>query len=149
MENICKYCNGKVMRPVHCTVCNAAFYPSCATAGGVINNQEKIVCCQPHESEVNLDVQKKLEIVVEKMLIKHLTLLKQELESSYREEINEIKKTVQFMSDCFDEIKVISTGAINEVKMIKEENTGLINRIQQLEHKINIQEQVSKEKNII
>ncbi|CAG9822891.1 unnamed protein product [Phaedon cochleariae] len=65
------------------------------------------------------------------------------------EEMQELKKSVEYMSDCFDRQKENTEELITKIKLIAKENEELNQRVLQLENKLNWQEQREKEKNLI
>lgn len=89
--------------------------------------------------------EKQLKIIVRDLLAEQLSPFKKIVQ----EDVAEIKKSTQYMSDCFDEQKKRVDEFLKEIKRLREENKLLKDRVQDLEDKINISEQKGKEKNLV
>lgn len=61
----------------------------------------------------------------------------------------ELKRSVQYISDSFDEQKVIIEKLVLETKQLNEENKHIKGKVRELETKINDIEQREREKNLI
>lgn len=64
-------------------------------------------------------------------------------------EFSDLKKSAQFISDCFEEQKRELERVNSDLKQVKNENRDLKTRLNTLEEKINTQDQKGKQNNII
>lgn len=144
----CKHCKKTVViSPVDCVVCSSSYHPSCAVQARVAGSDLIVNCCNTKESEVILDSmdEKRLKSLVEKLFGEHLNPFKKKIQ----EEVGDIKKSVQFISDSFDEQKQAIDKMLLEMKLIRDENNMLKQKLQTLEDRINAKEQKEKENNLL
>lgn len=150
----CKHCKKNVASSLDCVICASSYHPSCAFQAKVANSDSVVICCtSPEESEVknkksilkqDMD-EKKIKNMVKDLFNEYLSPFKKIIQS----DIGDLKKSVQYMSDSFDDQKVEIKNLLSEIKQLKDENTKLSQRVQILEDKINQQEQKEKENNIV
>lgn len=154
MSKVCKHCKKGVVESIHCKSCNSAYHPSCAKQAKVIkrleNKKEIVYCCNSIDTEreqnrlIDMD-EKRLRSIMKELLEEQLEPLKKGM----KQEIAEIKKTVQYISDSFDEQRIQIKNLTAEVKKAREENHLLKQRIDTLEIKMNTQEEKERENNVI
>lgn len=151
MDKTCKCCNKKVVNAVCCVNCRSAFHPSCAQQAKFVSGEDKVICCkQPAKSEVGDKFDPKtMENLIENLLKKHLSTLKMELQSIYHTELTELKQSVQYMSDVFEDMKMKNTNTLRELQTVKSENEMLKKRIDDMETLVNKREQTERKNNII
>ncbi|CAH0551330.1 unnamed protein product [Brassicogethes aeneus] len=149
-KKICKHCKKKVVLWLDCVNCGTSFYRSCEIQAKVTDKTEKVICCKQEKSEVitekeatmELD-EKRLKMILESHLNKYFTPIKKSIDT----EIMEFKKSVQYISDAFEEQKAATEEAIDEIKRLNEENVLLKSKINVLE--VSTQEQKEKQNNLI
>lgn len=155
MEKTCKHCKKKVSSPVDCEICTSSYHPSCAAQAKVVNRENVVICCRTRDrSEVReqknqetlkfLDMEKTKQIL-KKLLNEALNPIQEKLQR----DMEDLKTSVQFMSDSFEEQKAMSKDVLAEVKLLRDENQTLKRRLEVLEQKMNIQEQKERQNNII
>lgn len=155
MEKNCKSCKKKVNAPVGCEICNSYYHPSCALQAKVMNKENKMICCKPRDgSEVREDKVYETSKLVDEVKLIHIVkqLLSEALkpfEEKILRDIEDLKKSVQFMSDSFEDQKKVSENLFEEVKLYRDENRILKKRLEILEQKANNQEQIERQRNII
>lgn len=144
----CKHCKKDVvLKSVDCEICNSSYHPSCAVQAGVADSDLIAKCCVSKKSGVKSAEmnEEKLKSVVKELFNEHLNPFKKNIETEFKD----IKKSLQFMSDSFDEQKIYIDKMIIEMKLLKEKNANLEQKVQVLEDRINIKEQKEKENNLI
>lgn len=150
-EKICKHCKKKVSTPWECESCKSGYHPSCAQQAKITNSENRIISCRACpksgvRGDENIEIDEtKLKNIVKSLLKEYLSPLKKDLQ----DEMKEIRKSIQFMSDSFDEHKAQMDQIFIDMKAIKDENKYLKQQIVNLESKINAQEQMEKRKNIV
>ena len=87
----------------------------------------------------------KLKTIIKDLLGEFLNPIKKSLEV----EMKELKESVQFMSNSFDDHKTKIEKVMKELKQIKRKNMDLKTKLNELEKKINNQEQKEKQNNMI
>lgn len=150
-EKRCKHCRKKVVLSLDCVICGSNYHPSCAFQAKVADREEKVVCCrQPEESEINLAnltssdpffgkmEEKKFKNMIKSMLQEFLTPFKEEIE-----------KSVQHMSDTYDQQKSAFEKLVSEIKGLRKENLHLKQRLEVVEAKLDEMEQKDKANNLI
>lgn len=63
--------------------------------------------------------------------------------------MKELKKSVQYVSDAFDDQKKAIEDMLGEIKQLREENCSLKQRVETLENKLNSSEQKERERNLV
>lgn len=154
-EKLCKYCKKKVAYAVDCEFCGSSFHPSCAIQSKAQTKGGKVNCCTPREksevkknkSDENFDQmdEKKIRNILKELLDSALNPFKKKIE----EDMGDLTKSVQYMSEVFEQQKKASEDLVREFKALRNENTILKQRIDSLENKLNIQEQREKQKNVL
>ncbi|XP_050500991.1 uncharacterized protein LOC126892822 [Diabrotica virgifera virgifera] len=89
--------------------------------------------------------EKKIKAIFGDLLKEHLSSFKKEI----NKELGELKKSVQYISDSFDEQKKAIEKLFSETKQLTEDKAAMTLKIQELENRINEIEQQKIEKNII
>lgn len=151
MDKICKHCKKKVTSSVGCEVCNSYYHPSCALQAKVMNKENQMICCKSREKSEAISRKKdeiddeKLERIVKQIFKDTFKPFQDEL----HKDMQELKNSVQFMSDSFDDQKSVTEKLLIEVKQLRDENITLNQRLQALEQKASIQEQKERQNNII
>lgn len=161
-EKKCKYCKKKVVEALQCVRCSAHYHPSCAGRVESASSSGKFVCCQSTEkSEVNKQTHSKLSEKTEseapemdenrlKSIIKQsFQQFLSPVESRIDQKFKNLEKSVQFMSDSFEDQKRKFENALSELQELKKENRGLKERIQVLETKFDELEVKERANNII
>lgn len=156
MEKTCKHCKKKVTSPVGCEVCNSYYHPSCAAQAKVMNKENKMVCCKTHgKSEVRGDESRELlnNFIEEDKLKTIVKVIFKETFSPFQnklqEDMQELKNSVQYMSDSFEDQKSTTEKLLAEMKLLRDENRALKQRLKALEEKSNILEQKERQNNMI
>lgn len=144
----CRHCKKKVVLSLDCEICATSYHPSCAQQAKILSINNKLVCCKNSEvkpiQSKSMD-ESKIKTIIKEVLAEFLEPFKKAIEN----QISDMKTSVQYMSDSFDENKLATEEIINEVKRLRQENIKLQKKVQILETKINNQEQKEKQKNII
>lgn len=150
-EKKCKHCKKKVVLSVDCVICGSNYHPSCAFQAKVVDCEERVVCCrQPGESEVKLANLESLDLYFEKMDEKKLkSVIKNMLQESLSPFKQEIEKSMQHMSDTYDEQKLAFEKLVTEIKGLRKENLHLRQRLEVVEAKLDEIEQKDKANNLI
>lgn len=139
----------KVVSPVSCIKCESTYHPSCAYQAKVFTKDDILNCCDIKKSEViRSEIEKETNLISIKVIENTMEGLLQRYLTGISNEMEELKKSVEFMSHKFEEQRVISESALREVKELKTENMELKNRIEKLEMKIQDNEQEEKKFNI-
>lgn len=146
------------MLSLDCESCVTSYHPSCAQQAGVLNKNNKLICCVPREnSEVKSDLNKnkkalcknmdetKMRNIIKEVFAESFASFKKIIES----EMKELRTSVQYMSDAFDDNKLATEEVVNEIRRLRQENVCLQKKVQLLENKINYQEQKEKQNNLI
>lgn len=153
----CKHCKKKVVSALDCVICNSSFHPSCAYQARVVDKSEKVVCCLPsQESEVESDkpledqqdikeMDEKIRTTIQDTLGQFLKPFRKTMEK----EMAEVKTSVQYMSNLFEEQKGSFEEILKEFRALKKENTALKERVKSLETRIMDLEQNEKARNIV
>lgn len=151
----CSHCKKTVNCSVDCVTCGSNYHPSCAAQARVINKENKVNCCKTNtksevSSEKNIEFlyemeEKKVKALVRELLSEYLNPLKETLQ----EEMGEIRKSIQYMSDSFEDQRTTIKRMFSEIKELKEENHSLKIKVRALEDKQNANEQKDKENNVI
>lgn len=154
-ENLCKHCRKKVKSQVNCRNCGSSFHPSCAAQAKVVDKQNKVFCCKPHSKiEVIYDKnnqnnqemdERKMKAFLEKTLNDILIPFKK----SIQEEMQNIKESVQFISDSFDDFKTKIEENVRNAEQLEIESNKLKAKVQVLEIKMNEMEQKNLKNNIV
>ncbi|CAH0547036.1 unnamed protein product [Brassicogethes aeneus] len=104
------------------------------------------------DSEKNVEA-KQSEVSLENNIAKLLEIqfakFKEDMERTYRNEISEVKKSIGFMSDCFEQQKEELKKTLKALKNVQEENNTIKNKMSELENRINNKEQLERENNLI
>lgn len=146
----CKFCKKEVKDSFDCEVCLSSYHKSCGIQGRAINKEGKVICC---ESEVKLPDtldkrtmdEKQMKTLLEKTFAHHFVPFKNTVER----ELSELKKSMQFLSDSFEDQKTQFKKTLEEVKQLKDENNRLNEKVVIMEEKLNQIEQREKEKNMV
>lgn len=154
-KKTCIHCKKKVATSLDCIKCGSSYHPSCAAQAKVLNPENKVCCClkskksvvseQENSSKDNNMDEKRIKNVLKDLLNEHLTPFKKTVQS----DLVEIKKSLQFVSDGFDEQKETINKLLDEIKSLRNQNQKLEKRVQELEDRVNFSEQQEKEKNLI
>lgn len=154
-EEYCKYCKKKVASAVNCEYCDSSFHPSCAIQSKAQVKGGKVNCCVSREkSEVNktksaensdnMD-ERKIKSIFKELLNSAFNPFKKKME----EDMENLTRSVQYMSDAFEQQKKATEDLVKEVKALRKENASLKLRLDSLENKLNFQEQKEKQKNLV
>lgn len=110
-------------------------------------NGKRYYCeqCTDTRSDTMVADEEKLRILIKDIITDTLNPFKKVFEK----ELGELKRSVQHMSDCFDEQKTSVEKVMSEIKLLREENTKLKQRVEVLEEKINYQEQKERDNNVV
>lgn len=138
-------------------ICGSGFHPSCAYQARVVNESEKVVCCLPSQKgevkfENPLENQYNTEIMDEKIkttIQETINQLLRPFKKAMEKEMTEIKTSVQYMSDSFEEQKCSFDKILEEFRALRRENTVLKERMRGLEARIMDLEQNEKARNIV
>lgn len=147
----CKHCKKSVKTPWVCTSCPSAFHPSCARQAKVVkqgeNSKEFVSCCQTADNKVKVGEmdEKRIKSIFADLFKEFFAPFKKAVER----EFGELKKSVQYISDCFDEQKVVIEKLATDTKQLGEENKLLKLQITELERRMDDVEQREKDTNII
>lgn len=150
-KKTCLHCKKYVKFSYDCEVCGLSFHPSCANQRKVLNSENKVYCCLLNESEVKFPKnftemdEKKLKSVVKDILNEFLQPFKKAMQS----DLAEIKKSLQFVSDNFDDQKKTIDTILLEMRKLKEENNSLQIKVKEMEQQMSVSEQKEKECNLI
>lgn len=157
-EKKCNYCKKKVVDFVDCQVCGASYHPGCAARVKVPRNSGNFSCCdtcdksevsvqKPRENQGNLFEmdEKKLKCIIRESFKQHLTPVEQKIDRKFED----LEKSVQYMSDSFEDQKTKFEYILKEVKSLRQENEALKQRLQFLEAKFDEIEVKEKARNII
>lgn len=153
-KKICKHCKKIVAEPVDCNTCGSSFHPSCGKQAKVINSEKILDCCgkrgncEVRTGEFNIAInmdEKKLKIIIRETLKEMLNPFKKTI----TDEIQQLRVSVQYMSDAFDDYKVKFETISDEMKAIRRENEMLKEKTGTLEMKVNNMEQIEKQNNIV
>lgn len=146
-QKYCKFCKKKVVSSLDCGVCGTSFHPSCGVQAGVADSDNQVTCCKGRDkSEVrSIMDEKQMKSLLEKTFNHHFAPFKNTMEK----EISEIKKSMQFLSDIYEEQKTQIRATFDEIKQLKEENCTLKEKVDSMEERLNQIEQREKEKNIV
>lgn len=90
-----------------------------------------------------------LEKNIAKLLEFQFSKFKEDMEKTYKKEINEVKESIGFMSDCFEKQKEELMKTLKVIKELQEENKALKNKVSELENRLNYKEQWERENNLI
>lgn len=131
-NKVCDYCNKTVVNSVPCQGCQKAyFHDSCAKR--IMNKDSIVKCSACKESEVKGRSRN----------------LRNSVSSGSQEQINdqsdknlvkmfqELQKSMQFMSDKFDQITADNRKFLTEMKELRNENDALKKQINQLQGRMN------------
>lgn len=154
----CKYCKKKVVDSLDCEKCNSSFHPSCGYQTKVVDSSGKVQCCENIEkSEVssgnfresgellaNMD-EKRIKNIIRDSLQQFLSSFEKKIDKKF----DDFEKSIQYMSDSFEEQKVKFESVLVEVTMLRKENETLKHRLQSLESKFDDLEVKGKENNIV
>lgn len=160
-EKSCKYCKKSVKTSLDCRKCGSSFHRSCALQAKVVDKDEKVICCKlsvkseiksleslPENSTspvfANMD-QKTLTSIIKSTLNDLLGPFKKDIEKK----LSELKNSVQFMSDAFEDQKRLYEQSLEEIKILRNENNTLKAKVTVLESKFDMLEQKEKANNII
>lgn len=157
----CKHCKKKVVEALDCIICACSFHPSCAAQANVLEKSGKVNCCDIAISEVkssqktrknseNSEIplgmdEKKLKQIIDQSLKQMF----QPIEAKMDKKFQDLEKSVQFMSNCFEEQKAEYHRALQEIKVLKKENISLKERILVLESKMDSIESKERANNMI
>lgn len=150
-EKICKHCKKSVKFSWDCLYCASSFHPSCAKQRGVVkqdqNSRDIVNCCQqPNNTKKTGEMdEKKMKAVFSELFKEYFNSFKKSVEKEFAE----LRKSVQYISDVFDEQKVAIDKLVSDVKKVTEEKESMKVRVMELESRLNDIEQREKEKNII
>lgn len=160
-KNYCKHCKKTVKSALDCERCNSSFHPSCAHQARVADKNNKVICCdQNQKSEVGpgggpVSSTKVVQSAAEMddKQLKSIRKIMDEIMNPFKTQMEkgmlEIKKSVQYMSDAFEEQKRVCQEALREVGVIKKENGELKQRVHLLETRLDVMEQRGKTNNMI
>lgn len=149
------------MDAVRCVECCCSFHPSCAGQAKVSDKSGKVNCCATSKSEVdstqkirkiseNLEVplemdEKKMKCIIDQSLKQMFKPLENKLEKKFED----LEKSMNFISTCFEEQKAQVQEALQEVRELRRENNTLKLKVQQLEVKMDNIESKEKANNMV
>lgn len=160
-EKKCKYCKKRTLDPVICAICEACFHLSCSSRVETCIYDGKFTCCDdPKKSEVNFRRGRKNSEKSENLLNMDERKLREIIEESFRhflkpvekkmgDNLSDISKSIQFMSDAFEDQKESFKKILVEIQTLRKENVELRKRINTLEDRLERMEVSERANNII
>lgn len=164
VEKKCSYCKKKAVDVVQCVKCNASYHQSCSQRVKIEISGVKFACCYgTNKSEVKQQKQRKhseksenLPEIAKMDEEKLKAIIKQcfqqffsPVEKKMDQKLNSLERSVQFMSNEFEQQKKAYEDALGEIKMLKKDNVQLKQRIQLLESTLDGIEQHERANNLI
>lgn len=157
----CKHCKKKVVDSYECENCNASFHPSCANQAKVTNKSGKVFCCVVHDhsevipnKSVDSGLKKSDNLIMDERKLK--SIIRETIQQSMNAfelkintKMDDLEKSVQHMSNIFDEQITKFESVLNELKTLKKENEDLKSRLQIVENKLDNFELKEKENNMV
>lgn len=169
--NLCTNCNYKFNKKsysVRCSTCIKWYCLSCTNISKkeitefkkfkkewiCINCEKKSNQCNEIKSknEINpttTDMDKQLLIEIKLIIQKEIQGLEEKIKKKFDEETRDLKKSIEYMAGKFEEQRQIYEKCIIQNKTILKENQDLIQKVQKLENKTNIRDQMDKKNNIL
>lgn len=147
----CKYCKKKVVDYYKCEKCVSTFHRSCGIQAKVINKREKVICCAtPGETDTSPEEINMGTVKINSDDLKRI--IKDQLEeylSQYKKEITDLKASMQFMSDKFEEQSRAYIELVKTNKALITQNNSNLERLESLDCRVSELEQKEKQNNIV
>lgn len=159
----CNYCKKYVLEGLECVECSLKYHRSCGARVGTSILGENFTCCENREERSVVRSQKprktsekvdKEGIEMDERQLKRIIhdSFKQFLnpvEKKMDEKLGALEKSVQFMSDAFEEQKAKFESLMEETRSLRRENVALTERVQLLESKLDELEVKERACNVI